>query len=481
MKSEIKRIKLTSHQKSIYDSVMTHILRHTQSILKSFDLEEFQLSLTGAAGTGKTYLTTEIVKTLESMNNVEVAIAAPTHKAASVLSNLFIEKNLKSSVRTIHSFLGIKPYIDYEKGIEIYKPDKTIKNKSTADVLIVDESSMIGVELYEFILEEIEAQRVGLVLFVGDPNQLLPVNGENSSIYKLKYQFKLNEIIRQAKDSSIILLANKIKLMIQNKSYIPVMEFFSQNKYGDIEYFHNELEFLNNFYKNTHWFLEDKIIASHTNKDVDGFNRHVRREYWTQKGHGQVDTLRAGDRLRFNDSYSVNDVNLYHNGEEVEIETSIKIYHEVLNIWYWECKSKNSKHQQIFRVVDPDSMKTYNDKLITIANLAKRSRFPDNKRIWKSFFQTRDMFANVQYVFSSTIHKLQGSTYQTTYVNLFDLAKNKISLDQKYRLIYVAITRSSKKLKLFISKVDNIQSEIEFNTQRHFNNLDLELGDILMI
>ncbi|MGJ0303603.1 AAA family ATPase [Aliarcobacter cryaerophilus] len=472
---------LNEVQRTIHNSLIEFIVNNKNNILKSTNLADYQISLTGSAGTGKTYLTTQIVKTLEDMK-LSIAVTAPTHKAAGVLSNLFTHNRLKTSPRTIHSFLNIKPFIDYERGIESFKPDKTKKDNLPVDVLIVDESSMIGVELYEYILEEIEKGRVACVLFVGDPNQLLPINGENSSIYELKNQFKLTEIVRQAKDSYIISLADKIKDMIESKSYIPVMEFFNQNFYDEITYFNNEKDFLDDFYKNNKWYLENKIIASHTNKDVDAFNRQVRKTYWNQQNIYELDTLRAGDWLRFNDSYSVNNVNLYHNGEEVEIETAVKLYHEALDIWYWEVQAKDSRKQQKFRVVDPEYLRVYNDKLSTIANLAKRARFPENKNIWKTFFQTRDMFANVQYIFASTIHKLQGSTYDECHINLFDLAKNRMSLDEKYRLIYVAITRASKDIKIFISKLDEDYIELNnLDTDRYFENVDLILLNTLQL
>lgn len=472
---------LNEKQRLIHDQIIELIKKNNNCILKSNDLEDYQVSLTGSAGTGKSYLTMQIVKTLELMK-ISIAVTAPTHKAASVLSELFIKDRLKTTPRTIHSFLRIKPFIDYERGIEFFKPDKTKKDDGPIDVLIVDESSMVGTELYEYILEEIEKGKVTTVIFVGDPNQLLPINGENSSIYELKNQYKLTEIVRQAKDSYIISIANKIKYMIENKSYIPVMEFFNQNFNEEIKYFHNEKEFLDDFYKNDKWYLENKIIATHTNKDVDAFNKQVRQTFWNQKKIYELDTLRGGDWLRFNDSYSVNQVSLYHNGEEIEIESAVKQYHDALEIWYWEVKAKNSKHQQKFRVVDPDYLKIFNDKLTAIANLAKRAKFPENKSTWKIFFQTRDMFANVQYVFASTMHKLQGSTYEYCYINLFDLAKNRMSLDDKYRLIYVAITRASKDIKIFISHLDEESIQLtNFDAEKYFDNLDSILLNTLQL
>ena len=162
-------------------------------------------------------------------------------------------------------------------------------------------------------------------------------------------------------------------------------------------------------------------------------------------------TLLPGDQLRFKEAYNTRDVVLYHNGEVVTVETAEWKYHNDLQIEYWEVKAVNSPKQQIFRVVDPDSMKMFNDKLTAIAKKAKQSKFPENKKYWKTFYGVRDMFANVQYIYASTIHKLQGSTYETAYIDLFSLVNNSyMSMNEKYRLVYVAVTRASKDIKIFI-------------------------------
>jgi exodeoxyribonuclease-5 len=50
---------------------------------------------------------------------------------------------------------------------------------------------------------------------------------------------------------------------------------------------------------------------------------------------------------------------------------------------------------------------------------------------------------------ASTIHKLQGSTYETLYFDLASLLNNQqISRDFLYRLVYVAVTRGKKKIKI---------------------------------
>lgn len=57
----------------------------------------------------------------------------------------------------------------------------------------------------------------------------------------------------------------------------------------------------------------------------------------------------------------------------------------------------------------------------------------------------------MQYIHASTIHKLQGSTYNVSYVDLFFLCNNSyINSDKKYRLAYVAATRARENVKVFL-------------------------------
>lgn len=468
---------LTSSQQIVFDSITNIINSKLETILKSTNIEDYLISLTGAAGTGKTYLTTQIAKHLGENTNHKFTVTAPTHKAASVLSNIFRENKIMVSAKTIHSFLGIKPFINYETGEEKFVIDKTKKSKENTSVLIVDESSMISTELYSHILDAIEDSRVELVLFIGDPYQLLPVDNSENQIYKLKNSFSLTEIVRQAKDSYIIRLATKLRERIKNKDFIELKDFLKQNMENEIELFYNKEDFIKDFYKNPLWYEEDKILATYKNKDVDSFNKIIRDKYWEQKGNQTPVTLLPGDRIRFIDAYSVQGITLYNNGQEIELSFAELKYHETLHINYWECKSTSDVRQQVFRVVDPDSMSVFNDKLNTIAKTAKSKRGFEASKLWKAFYATRDMFANVQYIHSSTIHKLQGSTYDVSYVDIFALADNHyMSLDEKYRLFYVAITRASKDIKIFISDLNQtLQDHIDINIEKEHQSIDMLL------
>lgn len=140
---------------------------------------------------------------------------------------------------------------------------------------------------------------------------------------------------------------------------------------------------------------------------------------------------------------------MYQNGDEVIIDTAELIYDEQYKLEYWKCVSVGKEEHEFFKVIDPNSSVKFNNILEQYAELAKNMKYPNNVYWWRTYFQLRDAFADVQYIYSSTIYKLQGSTFETIYIDLASLINNKqISNDLLFRLVYVAITRAKKCVKI---------------------------------
>ena len=471
MKTSTIKKSLTPHQLELFNTITIQL----EDIVETGMVWDNMVALSGAAGTGKTYLTTAIVEYLHA--KYRVTITAPTHKALKVLAFNMYNNDIKNiSSKTIHSFLNIKLFTDYDKGIQKFVPDKEKKDTDKTDILVVDESSMVSDDLYGFIMDAIEQDRVKAVLFVGDYYQLLPVDSGKNSVFDVKHQYKLKEIVRQAKDSYIIKIASEARNIIKSENYKELQTFFKENIDVNLSFFHSQEAFLEDFYQTVNWETSEQVVASFRNADVDSYNRIIRTKYWNEKGKTDLPTLLAGDKIVFQSAYSIGGVLKYSNNDEITLSFAEKKHSDILHIDYWECKDADeSELQEIIRIVDPQSVSVFNDKLTMIAKRARKEKdYKKRKEMWKTFFELKEFFADVKHTFASTIHKLQGSTYETVYIDLFSLANNKyINFDQLYRLVYVAMTRASKDIKILIPAFNSVNIEsIEDDFQALFGDMN---------
>lgn len=457
----MEKSQLSEHQQEVFVQITDKIKENLLSKIVNIPLFARFLSLTGAAGTGKSYLTAAILDEIDNFMPVgqyDIYVTAPTHKAVTVMKEmLFYSYDIGVKCCTIHSFLSLKQSYNYETGAEKFTIDRSKDKINRASLLIVDESFMVSNELFEFIAEVVKKGYVNTVLFIGDSYQLLPVNQSSlNDVFRLRNQFKLTQIVRQSKDSQIIQLSTEIRTKISTNDYVDLREIFDEidKNSEDIQFFTNKREFIKDFYKNENWQDEDKILTSFTNNEVDNFNNAIRRRFWREQGNDAPKFLLPNDKIRFKKpSFDINSDNqkiLFQNGEEVTIEKAELIFDEKLRFYYWDCLA-TGRPLSSFRVVDPYSMEKFNDILNDYAYFARTSNYPENLNWWDKYFKLRDSFADVQYVFASTIHKLQGSTYETVYFDLSSLLNNRnLSKNFIFRLVYVAITRAKKCVKILI-------------------------------
>lgn len=126
------------------------------------------LILTGGPGRGKTYTAKQIVKKfLEKYPDAIISCCAPTGKAAENLAKMIESVSSKAliSSKTVHSLLKISP-----SNMQIDEFDEI-----EADLLIIDECSMIDFSLFSLLVKKIKPNTK--VLLIGDPEQLPPVKG----------------------------------------------------------------------------------------------------------------------------------------------------------------------------------------------------------------------------------------------------------------------------------------------------------------
>jgi len=425
--------------------------------------------LSGAAGTGKTYLLTSLIRYFSSSSFVTVT--APTHKALSVIEQEFFHQKTKNIVfKTLHSFLNIKLVQDYLSGKESYQVNKNARFSKT-DILVIDESSMVGEELFKYIKDALVQQRAKAILFVGDPFQLLPINHDKNIVFTdIINGYKLTEIVRQAKDSYIINIATQIRNIIKTRQNTELVDFFFSNKDIGIEYFYNIEDFHNDFCKNTFWENENKVIASFTNKNVDKHNETLRSRYWVEQKKEKYSNFFVGERLILQESYITNKNDMLLNNQEIILSYAHKEFLEDIGIYIWNCKDRNQN--QIF-IVDPQDRIRYQKFLDDTVDKINLAPSLNRQQMWKDFFSFKHSFALVKPPYASTIHKLQGSTFETVYVDITDILSSKhLSYEDLYRLMYVAITRASLHLKICLPMTSKQElGLLKYNLQSIISNL----------
>jgi len=124
--------------------------------------------LSGAAGTGKTTVIKAILDTIESIHGAGTSflLMAPTGKAA---ERIKVQTGKPSS--TIHSFLAKNEWLNYNMTL---KRDGGRKSQDV-NTLIIDECSMVDLNLFATLIRAINWNSVQRLILVGDPNQLPPI------------------------------------------------------------------------------------------------------------------------------------------------------------------------------------------------------------------------------------------------------------------------------------------------------------------
>ena len=160
------------------------------------------LLITGGPGTGKTTVLNGILHLLGHMQ-LRCLLAAPTGRAAKRLTEVTGE-----DASTIHRLLeaGIDPHT----GNMFFAKDED--NPLKADVIIVDEMSIVDIQLLCSLLKAIPQGK--RLILVGDPDQLPPVGPGYPFSDCLRSEqlpcVRLTEIFRQAQESLIVMNAHRV-------------------------------------------------------------------------------------------------------------------------------------------------------------------------------------------------------------------------------------------------------------------------------
>ena len=218
-----------------YGNVITYNEEQNQFI--NLALSQESCILIGAAGTGKTTCMRGAIESLSQSGKIPIiqdgdhkylpnsgvpgiVLCSFTRRAVTNLRRAMPD-NMKENCITIHKLLEFKPeyfeVIDPETGEEkkrmTFVPSRNSYNPLSYQIktIVLDESSMISVELFQLLLDALP-HRVQFI-FLGDIQQLPPVFGSAILGYKMLElpTVELTQVYRQALESPIIKYATQIK------------------------------------------------------------------------------------------------------------------------------------------------------------------------------------------------------------------------------------------------------------------------------
>lgn len=391
--------------------------------------------LTGYAGTGKTTLMKEFIR---SLSGKKIAVCAFTNKATKVIGKMCKESDLNVDVLTICQILDLKQNIDSKTGKMSFIPQKDWSPLvGLYDLVIFSETSMIGSELYGYI--EQSAEQGTAYLFEGDRGQINPVNELDSPTFSIKSRSQLTEVVRYGE-----LIGDVVTDLRNNvsRNNIPVFP----NKVND-----GNTEGIFSFSCNSWEQLIKKAFASYLDKDADStrilaytnarvkeLNDLVRNQIFKSPSYFEI-----GERIVFQSPYPSE--RLTTSDEAVVEGVNESTYSiggtrlDILKLDIsWEDVDGDLNEGNI-RVLHPNSQSKFNAMLKRVAAA----------REWKAYYRMKECFADINYAYALTVHKSQGSTFDDVFVDVNNIKVNRQTVERN-RLLYTAMTRA--KNRVFIAQ-----------------------------
>lgn len=423
-------------------------------ILKALEPKNGVSLLTGFAGTGKTTLVIDLVKTLQQAG-LPVTIGTPTHKAASVCREMLAKSKLRCEVETIHKIFGMRVLHSHDGKHKLTPPCKRHQG-----VLIVDESSMLNDDIYRSILGHSER-----VLFVGDPAQLPPVETDKDKIElspvfsDIQDHAHLSKVVRQAEGNPIICLATWIRELIESEKKLKLTDFIKKAKQLDPDETKIAIYPLSHLPAIVSGAMTegmDSRMIGYKNSTTADAAKAIKIEHT-----GKTDQFGPGDpiyfaqpKLKFDEDETI--VQVENNAEGFVLTASEPQIDPVTGLQYQEV---NLNELGVFKAACDISayrelIKKTHEQYSVISIRVKFGMSPDeakeleekNKQLSKYIAEN---YADIRINHALTIHKSQGSTFDCVALDLEDIFKMREHL---LRGLYVAVTRPSEYLILCVEE-----------------------------
>lgn len=445
MESEL----LESEEKRI-ETILQRILRE-----QGLELDELQknavlecvkhgiMILSGGPGTGKTTTINTIIRYFDE-EGMDILLAAPTGRAAKRMTEA-----TGYEARTIHRMLEINGSMDDGSRAHF---ERNEENPLEADVVIIDEMSMVDIYLFQSLLEAVS---VGTrLILVGDVDQL-PSVGPGQVLRDLIESrcfptVMLKKIYRQAGESDIVMNAHRInmgqKIMLNNKS----KDFFFLPR-NDVQVIYKHMiqlitEKLPRYVEAQPYDIQVLTPMRKGSLGVETLNEILQRYLNPPDPSKQEHT--TGERI-------------FREGDKVmQIRNNYQLEWEIVSQYGIRIDSGSG---------------VFNGDIGTIRRIREDSsavqvEFDEHRLVEYTFSQLDE----IELAYAITIHKSQGSEYPAVLLPL--LAGPKMLMNRN--LLYTAVTRARKCVTILGSQ-ETVDGMIENENQYHrYTGLDRRILEL---
>ena len=421
--------------------------------------------LKGYAGTGKTFIISNVVKNLWKIKK-SVILLAPTGRSAKVLSG-YCEKE----AFTIHK------EIFYTKNNYSGSLDFSLKvNKHKNTLFIVDEASMIGTNrsegvglfsqsLLDNVIKYVYSGFKCKLLIVGDSAQLPPIKSNLS--YSLNdeylskeydkniYSVELDQVVRQDVNSGILSYATSIREKIELKEFHDIK--FKLNGFSDlirVEDGEDLMNLLNDSYNK--YGAEQTAVIVRSNKRANIYNKNIRERILLNENIITVGDLLMVVKNNYHWLNNKRDLGFIANGDIVKIE-EIHSIKKLYGFNFAEVKISMVDYPKLnafdtVLILDTLEINTPSLQFSSTTNLYQEilKDYMDIKTKYKRHLSVKkNKYFNalqVKFAYSFTCHKSQGGQWDSVFLE-FPYLPNGMDEDF-FRWLYTAMTRAKNKLHL---------------------------------
>lgn len=457
-----------------------------------------EIVLTGRAGTGKTTLVSNLLFSLYNNNSKitsdRIMFSTVSNKALNVLQNS-INSSINSVINkskmrrkhfpvfelnyaTITQMLNKKLKYN-DKGEVVFKNashNKFINSLyDSLDLWVIDEFSMIDDDTYKSIKSIANKHNIKL-LFVGDIYQCPPPSGNSCTFWEnIKHQIILDTPRRYEKNindfSSVLIRGIDNKYSEEAiKARLTIYQNENVKVYSNKQVFVNQA--LDSFKNN-----ERSIMLAYKNETVSNINKYMRNSLISTDEYGlnefeendviicenSYSTLCQGRRIITSESYKViqckkivhtlivnknkNYVLFIDNDYPFDPYKNDDSLIFSINVWDLVISPLNSVTVEQTICISLESVNDY-EKFKEAAREVLCEKF-DIENLGK----VCNLYTKFSHGFSVNVYKSQGSTYDKVFIHGDDILNLKpLSLIDKYKSLYTAITRAAKEVHVLITK-----------------------------